>query len=168
MRVAVGLVVASIVAAASIYSFSPRSVPPMRETRIPADTMQLMDIKQSKAGTIVAGELGLILVSPDEGKTWKPASVTNDRQALITRLVFADDSHGVALGQEGWILRTDDGGQNWTETAFTEKNGEPLMSAARLPDGDWLAVGAFGQVLRSSDDRNTCNRTRCLACRTGI
>ena len=152
MRVPVGMAMALIVIAASIYSFSPRHVLPLQDSSIPVDRMQLTTIERSKAGLIVAGELGSILVSADEGKTWKAATLSNERQALITRIIFVDDQLGLALGHEGWILRTEDGGLNWTETNFSESNGEPLMSAARLPSGDWLALGAFGQVLRSTDN----------------
>ena len=41
MLAPVGMAMALIVTAASIYSFSPRHVPPLQETRIPVDRMQL-------------------------------------------------------------------------------------------------------------------------------
>ena len=91
MLAPVGMAMALIVTAASIYSFSPRQVPPLQETRIPVNDMQLTSIGRSQAGLVMAGELGAILVSADEGRSWNPAAVSNDRQALITRLVFADE-----------------------------------------------------------------------------
>src|SRR5690606_37986866 len=106
----------------------------------PVDRMQLTTIARSKAGIVVAGELGSILVSCDDGQTWKEATLSQDRQALITRIIFADPLRGIALGHEGWILRTEDGGLNWQEVHFDDANGEPLMSARQLPSGDWLAV----------------------------
>ena len=152
MLAPVGMAMALIVTAASIYSFSPRQVPPLQETRIPVDRMQLTTIERSKAGIVMAGELGAILVSADEGQHWQKATISEDRQALITRIIFADAARGLALGHEGWILRTEDGGLNWQEVHFDTANGEPMMSARQLPSGDWLAVGAFGRVLRSTDD----------------
>ena len=56
MLAPVGMAMALIVTAASIYSFSPRQVPPLQETRIPVDRMQLTTIERSKAGIVMAGD----------------------------------------------------------------------------------------------------------------
>jgi len=80
MLAPVGMAMALIVTAASIYSFSPRHVPELQETRIPVDRMQLTSIERSKAGIVIAGELGSILISSDEGKSWTKAKLSQDRQ----------------------------------------------------------------------------------------
>jgi photosystem II stability/assembly factor-like uncharacterized protein len=143
------------IAAAAYIAFSPRALPPIETVHIPVQDMQLNGIERTSSGLLIAGELGKILVSQDQGNTWTEAQIDQNRQALITRLMFVDERNGLALGHEGWILRTEDGGRTWSETAFDESNGEPLMSAARLPDGNWLVIGAFGRLLLSTDDRKT-------------
>lgn len=151
MRAPVGFAMVLIVAAAGFHAFSPRTAVTPPAIATPVGNMQLTSVQQTSAGLVVAGELGHILLSTDQGQSWQPAQRSVNRQALITRLSFASADEGLALGHEGWILRTRDGGRTWTEVNFDASNGEPLMDAARLPSGDWLVVGAFGRVLRSTD-----------------
>lgn len=151
MKVLVGLAISALVGLAGVLAFSPRSMPALKPTEIPVERMQINGIQETRVGWVMAGELGQILISRNRGQSWTPATLSVSRQALINRLVFADDTRGLALGHEGWILRTVDGGRNWKEVAFQAEGGEPLFDAAHLPSGDWLVVGAFGRVLRSRD-----------------
>lgn len=152
MRTLVGLSMAALMAVAAAYAFSPRATPALAATVLPVDRMHFNTLVRSKAGWVAAGELGTVVVSGDEGRSWTPAQVTPQRQALINQVSFdADGLHGIAVGHEGWVLITRDGGRSWNEVAFSEKNGEPLMSVARLPSGVWVAVGAFGRAIQSAD-----------------
>ena len=156
MRTAVGVTMAVLIALGAAQAFAPRATPPLAASRLHMDRIQLNSLVRSKAGLVTGGELGTLLLSPDQGKDWQPASVSTNRQALITQISFAPDGlDGMAVGHEGWILHTLDGGKTWKEVAFDEKNGEPLMSIARVPSGAWIAVGAFGRAVRSTDDGAT-------------
>jgi photosystem II stability/assembly factor-like uncharacterized protein len=152
MRLAVGVTVAAMIAAAAAYAISPRHTPPLKDTRVPLERMQLDTLAQSAAGIVAGGELGHILVSSDHGAHWQSARLSIDRYALINQIVFATDQLGIAVGHEGWILRTEDGGKSWREVAFDDKGNGPLMSTARVAPGRWIAVGAFGLMMRSGDD----------------
>ena len=144
---------AVLIALGAAQAFAPRQTPPLAASQLPMDRVQLNSLVKSKAGLVTGGELGTLLLSPDQGKDWQPASVSTHRQALINQISFASDGlDGMAVGHEGWILHTLDGGKSWKEVAFEEKNGEPLMSIARIPSGAWIAVGAFGRAIRSNDD----------------
>lgn len=155
MRVLLGLGMAAIVALSAAYAFSPRATPALAATRIPVERMHFNTLARAGSTWVAGGELGHILWSADEGKTWQSAQVEPQRHALITQIVFVDDKLGMAVGHEGQILRSDDGGRSWKELAFDKDNGEPLMGIARLPSGAWLAVGAFGRALTSTDDGKT-------------
>ncbi|RAR57287.1 photosystem II stability/assembly factor-like uncharacterized protein [Paraburkholderia unamae] len=152
MRLAVGVTVAAMIAAAAAYAISPRHTPPLKDTRVPLARMQLDTLARSAAGIVAGGELGHILYSADQGAHWQSAQLPEDRHALINQIVFATDNVGIAVGHEGWILRTEDGGKRWREVAFDAKGNGPLMSAARVAPGHWIAVGAFGLMMRSDDD----------------
>lgn len=153
MRTLVGLSMAALMAVAASYAFSPRATPVLAPTVLPVSQMHFNALVRSKAGWVAAGELGTIVVSADEGRSWERARVTPERQALINQVAFdADGVTGLAVGHEGWVLATRDGGRSWTEVAFADKNGEPLMSVARLPTGVWVAVGAFGRAIQSADE----------------
>lgn len=158
MRLAVGVTVAAMIAAAAAYAISPRHTPPLQDTRVPLERMQLDTLAQSAAGIVTGGEQGHILFSPDHGEHWQSARLSTDRYALINQIVFATDRLGIAVGHEGWILRTEDGGKTWREVAFDEKGNGPLMSAARVGPGRWIAVGAFGLMMRSEDEGKSWQR----------
>lgn len=151
MRTPVGIAVSLLVALAGIFAFSHRDTPALGSHQIPVADMNLTSITRTDAGLVTAGELGHILISTDQGATWHPATLSQQRYALITRLHFKDGMNGIAIGHEGWILRTTDGGKNWQEAAFNP-GGEPLLSVNRLPSGIWMAVGAFALTLISDDD----------------
>ncbi len=156
MRILVGLTMSALMAVAAVQAFSPRHTPALAATRLAVEKLQFDTVAQSKTALVVGGGLGKLLFSKDQGKDWQVATLSQDRQALITQVVFASDGlRGLAVGHEGWVLRTTDGGQSWTEVAFDEKNGEPLMSVANLQGERWLAVGAFGRALLSQDDGKT-------------
>jgi photosystem II stability/assembly factor-like uncharacterized protein len=151
MRAMLGISVSLLVAAAGVFSFSDRETSPLGPHRIPVDNMNLTSIERTDSGIVAAGELGHILVSSDNGKSWTRAELSHHRHALITRTRFRDGLNGLAIGHEGWILRTEDGGNSWQETHF-EPGTEPLLGLGMLADRQWMAVGAFGLTLVSNDD----------------
>ena len=155
MRLAAGVAVAAMIAAAAAYAISPRTTSPLQPTQIPLARMQLSTLARSAAGVVTGGELGHILVSADQGGHWQSARLSAEREALINQIVFADGKLGIAVGGEGWILRTEDGGLSWQEVAFKSHGGDPLMSVARVAPNRWIAVGAFGQAMRSGDNGRT-------------
>ncbi|MDH4561304.1 glycosyl hydrolase [Pseudomonas sp. BN414] len=62
---------------------------------------------------VAVGEKGLIVLSDDQGATWRqarevPASV------LLTDVAFANDTSGWAVGHLGVVLHTEDGGETWS------------------------------------------------------
>jgi photosystem II stability/assembly factor-like uncharacterized protein len=143
---------AAVMAMAASHAFSPRPTPPLAATALPVQRMHFNALARSSAGMVAGGELGALLYSTDEGRSWQRARVSAERQALITQVVFDKDGRrGLAVGHEGWILRSEDGGLSWRELHFDADHGEPLMSIAQLPSGRILAVGAFGRMLRSDD-----------------
>ena len=130
MRIAIGVTMAVLMALGAVQAFAPRETPPMAPTHLADEKLHLNTLVASKAGLVTGGELGVILVSTNQGRDWQKASLSANRQALINQIVFATDGlNGMAVGHEGWILHTTDGGWTWKEVAFSENNGEPLMSA---------------------------------------
>ena len=168
MRTPVGVAIAPSSWAPPAYSFSPRdAVAGDSGPGQPDRTHACEQHRPVRApARLQLANSGTSCCRDDQGKSWQPAALSVQRQALITQVVFATESVGMAVGHEGWILRTEDGGQSWREQAFDQQNGEPLMSAARLPSGRWIAVGAFGRSLRSDDDGKTWQRFRSQASRT--
>jgi len=70
-------------------------------------------ITQAGARTISVGERGIVLLSDDNGVSWRqaqyvPVSVT------LTDVTFATPTHGWAVGHSGVIMHTYDGGERWS------------------------------------------------------
>ena len=134
----------------------------------------------ARAGTrlVAAGERGFILLSDDDGSTWRQAR-TVPVSVTLTAVHFANDQVGCAVGHLGVILRTEDGGDTWTlqldgvkaaNLALRDveaRHDAKAEAAARSliedgPDKPFLdvffesprsvyAVGAYGLAFRSDD-----------------
>ena len=67
---------------------------------------------RSRDGLVVAvGERGHVLVSGDEGRSWRQADVPS--RALLTGVFMHDARLGWAVGHDEVVLRTRDGGLTW-------------------------------------------------------
>ena len=142
----------------------------------------------ARAGSrlIAVGERGIVLLSDDEGGTWRqvstPVSVT------LTAVRFADRDNGYAVGHGGVVLRTGDGGLTWHRSLDGRKIAKVMLAAAtavadakavqsaqRLatdgPDKPLLdilifdsqralVVGAFGLALLTEDGGTTWSTWR--------
>jgi len=159
-RALIGLGFVALTVATAFFAFSPRNTPPLKPSRVPFDRMQILTIARAGDAIVAGGELGYLLRSTDDGKTWRTAQVEPRRFAPVTAIRFIDASHGMAVGHEGQILRTTDGGQSWKELHFDARDGTPLMDIRRLPSGAWLAVGGFARALRSTETARRGRRSK--------
>ncbi len=68
----------------------------------------------ARAGTrlVAVGERGLVLLSDDNGQSWRQASVPVS--VSLTAVQFVDAQQGWAVGHAGVVLTTHDGGEHWT------------------------------------------------------
>jgi photosystem II stability/assembly factor-like uncharacterized protein len=151
MRLLVGLAMSLIIAIGGVMSFVSRTPPVFPETRINAERISIGGLTQVGKRIVAVGELGRILYSEDEGKSWTDAKVTPQRESPLTQVAFFNDMDGVAVGNDGWILRTADGGRNWQETRFDTGRSEPLLGIWGLPKGPVYVFGSFGRFFVSQD-----------------
>lgn len=89
----------------------------------------------ARAGTrlVAAGERGIVMLSDDDGATWRQATVPV--QTTLTALHFVDARTGWAVGHLGVILRTDDGGDTWRKQ-LDGTRASALMAQALKSTGD--------------------------------
>lgn len=150
-----------------------------------SQTAAMLAVARAGQRLVAAGERGVVLLSDDQGTTWRQAPVP--ARASLTALQFVDDRHGWALGHLGVILRTQDGGATWTKlmdgrqlVKLYEQAAQGLTDAAAAkaaedyvglleddgPDKPWLGlhftdaqngivVGAYNLALRTRDGGNT-------------
>lgn len=142
-----------------------------------ADGAVLLAAATAGQRLVAVGERGLVLVSDDDGATWRqqPTPVSE----TLTAVRFVDARRGAAVGHGGLVLLTDDAGAHWRvvldgwqaarlalEAARAAGSIEGIALAERLvaegadkpfldvqmPDATTLVVvGAYGLAFASSD-----------------
>ncbi|HEV2677625.1 MAG TPA: YCF48-related protein [Aliidongia sp.] len=92
---------------------------------------------------VVVGEAGRILVSGDQGTTWRVVKASYAGSFFGITAKSADD--WLVFGLEGKMLETADAGATWRPIETGQSSG--LTSAALLEDGRLIAVGLNGTIL---------------------
>jgi len=92
----------------------------------------------ARAGTrlVAVGELGIVLLSDDNGRTWSQARRVPVSVAL-TNVQFVSAQLGWAIGHGGVVLQTNDAGQTWSR----QLDG---IRIAELAEAEARAVAAAG------------------------
>jgi len=123
---------------------------------------------------VAVGERGIILLSDDEGNTWR--QVPTPVQVSLVAVQFVNAHTGWAVGNLGVVLHTTDGGETWSKqldgiqaaeiVAQAAVTPEEQMSAKRLvndgPDKPFLdlyfedelngyIIGAYNLILKTTD-----------------
>jgi photosystem II stability/assembly factor-like uncharacterized protein len=88
----------------------PLNTPAMRAPA--AQNGVLIDLARAGTRLVAVGERGLILLSDDNGQSWRQASVPVS--VSLTAVRFVDAQKGWAVGHAGVVLATLDGGEHWT------------------------------------------------------
>ncbi|ALX16481.1 glycosyl hydrolase [Burkholderia cepacia JBK9] len=120
--------------------------------------MMLMDATRAGSRIVAVGEHGIVLLSDDDGKTWRQARRV-PVSATLSAVSFADAKHGWAVGQWGAILATDDGGDTWVTQRLDTSVDQPLFSVLFTNAQDGIAVGLWSLMLQTHDGGKTWART---------
>lgn len=108
-------------------------------------------VAAARAGhrVVGVGDHGIVLLSDDEGRSWRQARSVPTR-SLLTGVWFVDDSIGWAVGHGGVVLQSRDAGETWNvqHTADAEL---ALLSVWFGDERHGIAVGSFGRALETRD-----------------
>lgn len=120
------------------------------------DGAHLNSIIQVKdAGLLIAGEMGLIFRSADNGQTWETVPQPYEG-SLFGALALTQSRSLLVFGLRGSVFRSTDFGDSWQQITLPGDGSEPfkfgLAGAAHLPDGSVVLVGNGGSVAVSHDD----------------
>ncbi|KYO84087.1 WD40/YVTN/BNR-like repeat-containing protein [Pseudomonas aeruginosa] len=90
----------------------------------------------ANAGTrlVSVGERGIVLLSDDQGKSWRQGQVPVS--TTLTRVVFVDSNNGWAVGHSGVVIHTADGGENWVKQLDGLVAAQIELQAARSASND--------------------------------
>ena len=109
----------------------------------------LLDAARAGPRLVAVGERGHILLSSDEGRTWRQAP--SPTRATLTAVAFADARHGWAAGHLGTILRTTDGGETWIRCPTGLDPEAVFLDLLALSPTEAWAVGAYGLLCHTAD-----------------
>ena len=115
-----------------------------------ASASLLLDLAVAGNRLVAVGERGHVLLSDDQGATWRQAKSVPTR-AMLTAVFFADDAYGWAVGHDETILNTVDGGETWTRSHFAPEAQQPLLDLWFANRVSGIAVGAYGAYLTTND-----------------
>lgn len=111
-----------------------------------------MMVSSARAGKriVAVGDHGIVLLSDDDGKSFRQAKAVPVRVTL-TSVCFVDDTHGWAAGHWGVVVTTSDGGENWSLQRSDITVDQPLFSIYfKDKDRGW-AVGLWSLLLATRD-----------------
>ncbi len=114
-----------------------------------ADQSLLLDGARVDEFIVVVGERGHVLLSEDDGATWRQVITPN--RATLTSVFFADRQHGWAAGHDAVILRTSDGGESWDRVMYAPEDERPFLDIWFRDAQHGYAVGAYGLFMETSD-----------------
>ncbi|MGB1108584.1 MAG: WD40/YVTN/BNR-like repeat-containing protein [Parvibaculales bacterium] len=110
----------------------------------------LLDVARAGSSMVAVGEFGHVLLSDDNGDSWRQAASVPTRNTLVG-VSFIDNQTGYAVGHAATILKTVDGGENWA-LQYVERNGETPLFAVHFADAqNGIAVGGFSYTFETDN-----------------
>ncbi len=126
-------------------------------------TMQrllLVDAARHGSRVVAVGDRGYIVVSDDEGKSWRRAK--SPAAPLLTAVEMLDAKTGWAVGHDSIVLATTDGGENWAQQFSAPSEQRPLLDVHFLDKDRGFAVGAYGAFYETADGGKTWNARKVI------
>jgi len=122
--------------------------------RAGATKSTLLDLTLAGSRLIAVGERGHVLLSDDQGKSWRQARSVPTRTTL-TALHATDEQRLWAAGHGGVILHSADAGETWNLTTGRADGPDVLLAIRVEADGRGLAIGGFGFARATADGGKT-------------
>ena len=149
MNKAIGIAFSLLVLLAAIFAFAPRPAPTIPPQSIAVETLLLLDVAQAGRRLIAVGEQGHIVISDDDGATWRPTN--SPTTATLTAVHFHDAQTGWAVGHDSVILNSTDGGTTWRQVQSAPALQKPLLAVWFSDARNGFALGAYGLFLQTND-----------------
>jgi photosystem II stability/assembly factor-like uncharacterized protein len=111
---------------------------------------QMVAAARAGARTVAVGDHGTILLSDDDGKTWRQAKDVPTR-VMMNSVCFVDDKQGWAAGHWGEIIATSDGGETWKLQRTDTAVDQPFFSIYFSDASHGLVVGLWSLALQTAD-----------------
>ncbi len=94
-----------------------------------AQTAVLTAVALAGKRLVAVGEMGIVLLSDDNGLAWRQAKVV-PTSVELTNVFFISDKTGWAVGHSGVVLKSTDSGENWLRVLDGKQAAEVELAAA--------------------------------------
>jgi photosystem II stability/assembly factor-like uncharacterized protein len=121
----------------------------------------LIDAVRAGKRMVAVGEYGDVVLSDDEGKTWRQAAHVPVTITLASAF-FVSDKKGWAVGHDSTIITTEDGGENWIKQYGGGEHEQALLSVFFRDASHGIAVGAFNMTIETTDGGKTWTERKTL------
>ena len=141
------LVVIALVA----YAFSPRQQTDGQQIELDLARLQINDLVRLDDRLIAVGERGTIIVSDDDGDTWRETHGDEQLPVTLTGISALGDDTLLAVGHDAVLMRSEDAGDTWEVLMQDKELGEPLLGTWSADGERIFAFGSFGRFFSSGD-----------------
>jgi photosystem II stability/assembly factor-like uncharacterized protein len=100
---------------------------------------------------VAVGDRGVVLISDDDGATFRQARSVPTRAALTAVVFSGDGKTGWAAGHLGVILGTTDAGDSWTLERDDTGVDQPLFTIGFSSASDGIAAGLWSLAVATHD-----------------
>jgi photosystem II stability/assembly factor-like uncharacterized protein len=123
--------------------------------KVTMERLLLIDAAHMGSRVVAVGDRGYIVLSDDNGGTWRRAK--SPAAPLLTAVEFVDAKHGWAVGHDSVILATVDGGESWTEQFSAPAEQRPLLDVLFIDTQRGFAIGAYAAFYETTDGGKSWN-----------
>jgi photosystem II stability/assembly factor-like uncharacterized protein len=117
----------------------------------------LLDVTRAEGRLIAVGEWGHVLLSDDDGGSWRQ-SLSVPTRVTLTEVFFVDEGRGWAVGHDATVIHTRDGGETWRRQFFAPSEEVPLLSVWFADASHGFAAGGFGLLIETHDGGESWKR----------
>ena len=110
----------------------------------------LTDVTRAGDRLVAVGEHGIVILSDDQGRSWRQAKVPVSVTLCAVR--FVDAQRGWAVGHGGVILATQDGGANWRKQ-LDGRQVAALIRAEATATGQAAVIKSADQFEQDGPDK---------------
>lgn len=154
-----GMVFAAAACGALAQDAKPAAVPAPKQTpavKLANAAPDGLILGAARAGKrmLTVGDRGVILLSDDQGKTWRQAQEVPTR-ATLTAVFAVDEKNLWAVGHWGVILKSVDGGEHWSLNHSDLERDQPIFTVWFADAQHGVAAGLFSLLMVTDDAGQT-------------
>jgi photosystem II stability/assembly factor-like uncharacterized protein len=132
---------------------APKQTPAVKLANAAPDGLILGAARAGKR-MVTVGDRGVILLSDDQGKTWRQAQEVPTR-ATLTAIFAVDEKNLWAVGHWGVILKSVDGGEHWSLNHSDLERDQPIFTVWFADAQHGVVAGLFSLLMVTDDAGQT-------------